>query len=215
MRKTAFIGGATWMNLRIVSVAAAASIMAASGARADNLVINGSFETGDFTGWTVTGGYPQGIDESGGFENGAACEDGSYCAQIAGYSDAPDFTSQTIRTDPGQSYVLSFWVWQDAPASPTVSLNVTWNGTSLLSYLNPDVNLAYWNEYTFNVVAAGSDVLEFTGVNDCCYSYLDNVQLNGPPPPVPEPATWAMMLTGFGAIGACLRSWRRVGAAHA
>jgi hypothetical protein len=32
---------------------------------------------------------------------------------------------------------------------------------------------------------------------------------------VPEPATWAMMLVGFGAIGASMRRSRRVGARHA
>jgi hypothetical protein len=34
---------------------------------------------------------------------------------------------------------------------------------------------------------------------------LDNFVITGPAPEVPEPATWAMMLLGFGAIGASLR----------
>lgn len=36
---------------------------------------------------------------------------------------------------------------------------------------------------------------------------------NGTPPAVPEPATWAMMLLGFGAMGLVVRSSRRRGGA--
>ena len=35
-----------------------------------------------------------------------------------------------------------------------------------------------------------------------------------PPPGVPEPATWAMMLFGFGAVGYTLRRRRRTGIAQ-
>ena len=35
----------------------------------------------------------------------------------------------------------------------------------------------------------------------------------GVPPPIPEPATWIMMLVGFGGVGAALRSRRRLSAA--
>ncbi len=39
--------------------------------------------------------------------------------------------------------------------------------------------------------------------------YQDMVQKFGLAPPVPEPATWAMMVIGFGAIGAAMRYRRR------
>jgi len=39
--------------------------------------------------------------------------------------------------------------------------------------------------------------------------YIDNVLVQTFSPGVPEPATWAMMLVGFGGIGAAMRSSRR------
>jgi hypothetical protein len=41
---------------------------------------------------------------------------------------------------------------------------------------------------------------------------LANIDLGLPPPGVPEPSTWAMVLVGFGGLGAMLRARRRGGA---
>ena len=42
--------------------------------------------------------------------------------------------------------------------------------------------------------------------NNCCYgAAIDNVAVTAG---VPEPATWALMLVGFGGLGAALRSRR-------
>jgi len=49
----------------------------------------------------------------------------------------------------------------------------------------------------------------FTGLSDG-YVAVDNVVANFTPPPgVPEPASWALMLGGFGLIGGAMRSSRR------
>lgn len=140
------------------------------------LVTNGGFETGDFTGWDVSGNYPQNVETSSG---SYPCEEGNYCAQIAGNSPGGDNTSQTFSTSAGQSYLLSFWVDQQdySPPGGTSFLNVTWDGNSILYYLNPTQNLDYWIQYTFVVTGTGSDILNFNDIEDCCYTHLDNVQL--------------------------------------
>jgi hypothetical protein len=63
------------------------------------------------------------------------------------------------------------------------------------------LNLAY----LIGVLSSGSSVtLTYS------YSVGDNIDVVGPPTgAVPEPATWAMMLGGFGAVGGALRSRRR------
>jgi hypothetical protein len=47
--------------------------------------------------------------------------------------------------------------------------------------------------------------LQFTGDNT---AYIDAVTLSAAVAPIPEPATWAMMLLGFGAMGVTLRRRR-------
>lgn len=66
-------------------------------------------------------------------------------------------------------------------------------------------------------IAAGSARTLYGVINDSNYSdnpasaFTATLALNATPAGVPEPATWAMMIVGFGAIGGSLR--RRVRAA--
>lgn len=59
--------------------------------------------------------------------------------------------------------------------------------------------------YLWNNVALGSIKLTDTGG----YSNAVLYRSTAVPPAVPEPATWALMLVGFGAVGASLRQRRR------
>jgi hypothetical protein len=129
----------------------AASLLVACNAHAGaNLVTNGSFETGDFTGWTANAvSYPIYIVTS-------PVEDGVYAAQIAGYSYGPDTLLQAITTTPGQSYKLSFWRYQQA-TGPSTFMSVTWNSSTVFSetiYTLGDI--AYQN-FTASVVGTGLD----------------------------------------------------------
>lgn len=175
-----------------------AMVMAAgcvSGAQAANLVINGGFETGDFTGWT-TGevSFPQYIVTS-------PVEEGTYAAQIAGFSYGPDTLSQVITTTVGQSYALSFWYLQDI-AFPN-GIDVTWNGSSIFSMI--DEAVSGYQYVSAIVLGTGSDTLVFTAYNDPAFTYLDDVSVSGA---VPEPSTWAMTIVGFGLLGATVRRRR-------
>lgn len=58
---------------------------------------------------------------------------------------------------------------------------------------------------SFTTSTAGHLVFSEVGPSDQQGNLLDNVGLTA----VPEPATWAMMLMGFGGIGALLRNRRR------
>jgi hypothetical protein len=68
-------------------------------------------------------------------------------------------------------------------------------------------------ENFFGIVATGTDVIRTiafdtngSGVTDLRQVRLGGVSTVGP---VPEPGTWAMMLIGFGAMGAAMRRRRR------
>ena len=65
--------------------------------------------------------------------------------------------------------------------------------------------------FTFTA-ASGASRIEFSAAPAEADSFdlvLDNVSVTGVLGAIPEPATWAMLLIGFGAIGATLRSARR------
>jgi len=173
--------------------AVAAAVMLASGAHATELVTNGGFETGDFSGWTIDAvSYPMAVVTN-------LVEAGSYAGRIAGFAFAPDTLAQDIHDVSGQSYQVSFWRWQD-PFAPN-GLDVTWNGVSIFSEVDNVANAGY-EHFSATVTGHGVDTLLFTSYNDPAFTYVDDVSVLGS---VPEPATWALMIGGFGLAGAALR----------
>ena len=70
-----------------------------------NLVQNGGFEAGDWSGWTTTiadSDYTligQGLPHSGRF------------SAFFGAVSKPDYISQSLATSAGQTYALSLWLW--------------------------------------------------------------------------------------------------------
>jgi hypothetical protein len=95
-----------------------ASVVDQSAEAGTNLLTNGNFATGDLTGWTyadvygVTGaGFvgPSNYDNNCPNLNGVA----SYC-WIDGAVQAYDALSQTINTNPGDTYQISFYVAENS-----------------------------------------------------------------------------------------------------
>ncbi len=132
-------------------------------------------------------------------------QDGVYSAQIEGYAYGPNTLSQLIATTSGQSYTLSFWY--NAVGKSANGFNVTWNGATVFSVTNQMTS--GFQHITANVLGSGSDALVFTAYNDRYNTMLDNVSVSAVASAVPEPATWAMMIIGFGATGVMIRASRR------
>ena len=177
------------MKSSLICLAASTAIGACSPAIAGNLVVNGGFETGDFTGWTANAvSYPMYIVTS-------PVEEGTYAAQIAGYSYRPDVLSQTLTTTSGQGYTLSFWRYQQN-VGPVTEVNVTWDGATIFSETLTGPGDVSYQQFTAHVVGTGLDTLAFTAANDPGWTYVDNISVA-----IPEPATWAMALAGFAALG--------------
>lgn len=78
-------------------------------ATAANIVTNGSFETGSFSGWTIAAA-PCGSD-FGITTNPADAESGIYAAFFnGGCPGSYDSFEQALPTVAGQNYAVSFWI---------------------------------------------------------------------------------------------------------
>jgi hypothetical protein len=145
---------------------------------------------------------------------------GNFVGLNAGINASP--LSQVISgLQVGKSYVLTFdYAFAQGFGGKNVSSNDS-IGVSLLGQTfvtTPTVTLpakgfSGWTTASFKFTdTGGSDVLSFlaNGTSGAPpYALLDGVSLNSG---VPEPAAWAMMLLGIGALGACARRNRALAA---
>jgi hypothetical protein len=202
------------MKLISFLVAGLAAMFACASARAD-LVTNGGFETGDFTGWTTSG-------------NGLAIDSvfpdaGNFDASFSAFSSDPNpgVLSQSIATNAGQSYVLKFSLLDEAGFAGDL-FNVSFGGLSQTitgDQAAPFLHGSLYTLETFVVPAAdivgSSTMLAFEGeITPGIASAwnLDTVSIV-PFTAVPETPTLfvlGMALLLSAPIGARRAKWRRV-----
>jgi hypothetical protein len=192
------------MRIQLLLAGAAVAGMASlatTTVNAANLISNGGFETGDFTDWTLfdNTGFT-GVD--GNF-SGVDPTEGNYQAYF-GPVGSTGGISQAVSTSGGSVYTISFDLFNFG--GTTAIFSADFGGSNLLALSDPS-DFPY-THYSFTRTAAGSSTtLSFTTQQDPSYWLLDNVSVT--PGGVPEPAAWALMLTGFFGLGAALRNNRR------
>jgi len=184
-------------------------------ASASNLVINGGFEDGNLTGWTLVNpggnGYLWAVGTSG--TEGLSPNSGSYFAYTGcnntgclayGTSTANDLL-QALTTVAGQSYTLSFYTSNNGGAPTPSELDVYWGGTQVVA-LNPVPGTSpNYTMYTATVTATGTSTnLEFLGEQPPSYFALDDVSVTA----VPLPASVWLMLSGLVGLGAIVHRHR-------
>ena len=211
----------TLSKILAASAAAAALVASAGGAQAASIV-NGSFEVGSndaglggfstlnggstaITGWTVTG---HSVDWINGYWQAS---NGTHSVDLNGLGVGG--VSQTIATTPGQTYKLTF----DMSGNPDHGTNVfsmlvsAGNASQGFNYnggSNNHSNMNYQSDSLTFTATAPTTTINFgsTNLDNCCWGpALDNVSISDVTGGVPEPATWAMTILGFGLIGTSLR----------
>src|SRR5262249_4146707 len=119
-------------SIRIFGLTCAVLIGVATSASAANLVTNGDFETGDLTGWT-NGGWTAGNGPLG----TVMANDGTFAA-FNGCTDFCDL-SQTLTTQPGQFYFLSFDFNPGMSADlDGAEMQVFWDGSQVFDQVGYD-----------------------------------------------------------------------------
>ena len=171
--------------------------LALGGIARANLVVNGGFETGDFTGWTLSG------NTGDTFVSGSPYNfSGSYGAQL-GPVGSDGYLSQTLPTTAGTIYFVSFWLENEG--GPLNSFTTYWGGTDV----GPDLvnsNAFPWTYFSGYVSApTNSTVLEFAYFQNSSYWGLDDVNVSST---IPLPG--AVWLLGSGLVGLLgLRRFRK------
>jgi hypothetical protein len=187
-----------------------------------NLVTNGDFETGDFTGWNVNEWDTDGFPHGGNFAAETGCV-GDPC--INGTSLQQAFLNQTLTTIVGHTYTLSFWYDPGTVQSDTDTseLLVQWDGGGVVdlvlvgtgglgslgtpSFPSQTPGAGY-NQYAFSglTVSSTGTLLTFLGRQDPAFSNLDDIIVTDDSA-VPEPSTYLLAAGGLLALG--LRKKRR------
>jgi hypothetical protein len=198
---------------RIILCAAAIVCTAAWNAHAVNLVNNGGFETGSFSGWTHTGdanGF-DGVDSA----HPAIAHSGQSYAFLGSYPDLGGL-GQNIATVMGQQYTFSFWLAYDVTSgfgSPDASFQAFFNGNQLLSITNLTAGGPFgYTQYSFTVLATGATSnIQFVYKHGNDFWRLDDVSVA-----VPEAAStiWLALPT-FAGLGLLYSRRGRKGLARA
>ncbi len=160
----------------------------------NNLLINGGFETGDFTGWTQFGntGFTGVIGPS------TAPDGGNYMAYF-GPIGSPGGISQDVATTPGTRYTVSFYLMNDG-GTPS-SYKADFGGNVLVSEVNP--GLFGWTHFSYTVLAAANtSVTDLTFQQNPAYFYLDNVSVVQT---TPEPGVYGVLALGLAGLIIAMR----------
>jgi hypothetical protein len=215
------------------SALAALAIAAAPSAGAAELLTNGGFENlgsavpegwGGFTyykdgsvglpGWAVNDGS---VDVTTNASAWSPAYEGQNGLDINGW-DAGTI-SQSFGTILGELYTVSFAYSRNAASAPATATATVSAGGSFLNVIAASndsfgsANNFLWKTGSFTFVGTGNNetITLAATIPGNGGVFFDAVSVSGAA--VPEPATWALMIGGFGMAGAALRRRRALGAA--
>ena len=192
------------MKVRTLLVVVAVTLLlCAPMAFGQNLLTNGGFESGSFSGWTTGGNFEDTEVVSGAFYEYTGAQEGSFYA-VLGPVGSDGTLSQSFATTAGTQYTFSFWIASvgDDPSD----FSASWDGTVVYSATDPDTG-ANWSQLTFTETGTGHDTISFSFRDDPAYIGLDNVSVTAQSGQgtVPEPSSFLLMGSGALALAGVIR----------
>ena len=197
MKKTLTIGSvASMMTMAVLT------------ANAQNLLLNGNFNTGDYTGWYT---YAADGTMANTITTTTPTFDGSPNAQmVSGDTTYRDALGQAVSIGGNQKYNISFDYYVNVvPTSFAISVTYDDAGNNYLGYEFPTgvlTSAGGWETYSGNFTTPANTAslkLEFELYSAATVN-LDNVSLT----PAPEPTTFALL--GSAGLGLLVLRRRRV-----
>lgn len=134
----------------------------------------------------------------------------------ANFVELDSYNNSTMqRAITAGKYTLTFF-YSPRPniGANSNGIDVLVNGLSVFNITGAGAGNTVWAKQTVNFTLANAGTLAFaaTGISDSLGGYLEDVNLSGSAG-VPEPRSWALLLTGFGLVGGAIRRRRQVSTA--
>lgn len=146
--------------------------------RGANLLVNGDFETGDFSGWTLGGNLDGNTNVvSGPFGQYSGAQSGAFYT-VLGPVGSDATLSQTFATTPGHTYHVCYWL--NAVGDMPSDFSGFWDIIRFVNLLNPTTG-GVWKQYAYGpFTGTGSDTLSFSFRDDPGYIALDHITVVTP-----------------------------------
>jgi len=201
------------IELGRTAVAVIAASLLSAGAAGAQTVQNGDFELGTLADWTASGAVEVGTE--GGY--GPCCgfttsHPGNHVAVLGGgFGTGTEVLSQSFATTAGATYYVHYdFAFIGGGNNNSLDVSIAGVTHSFVGNGSPDIDASYLHDTLSFVGTGGVETLSFLvhdGPTDSTDTIVDNVSAG-----IPEPASWALMIAGFGLAGAALRRRRAIAA---
>lgn len=206
-------------TIGVLSTFVAALSFAANKSNAIELVVNGGFETGSLTGWTLTPNtIPFGA--SPGVQMSGISHSGDWAVALANYPTV-GFLTQTLTTTPNATYDISFWLLLRNQSGLTGDLNnfsLSFGSTTLPGGFTNNQSPFGYTKFTLTGITAtsASTALQFSFSEKLGYMALDDVSVQistggAPGSGVPDGGSPAAL---FGVVALSIGAFARFSRKH-